>query len=82
MKKGLTQHHLSYSPSVIVRLPSKGSHLVIVGIQKMKASKENIEYLDNIIKSILFEKWRMESQLKNFEYEKRKKRKLGEISSR
>jgi len=62
--KGRSNHHISYNPELVVKLPSKGVHLVITGIQRMKASKENIEYLDTIIKSILFEKWRMESQLK------------------
>ena len=65
MKKGSSNHHISYNPELVVKLPSKGIHLVIMGIQKMKTSKENIEYLDNIIKSIIFEKWRMESQLKS-----------------
>jgi len=64
-KKGETQHHISYQPEVVVKLPSRGSHLIIAGIQKMKASKENIEYLRSLIKSIIFEKWRMESELKN-----------------
>ena len=63
MKKGSSNHHISYNPELVVKLPSKDVHLAITGIQKMKASKENIEYLDAIIKSILFEKWRMESQL-------------------
>ena len=65
MKKGSSNHHISYNPELVIKLPSKGVHLAITGIQRMKASKENIEYLDTIIKSILFEKWRMESQLKS-----------------
>jgi len=62
-KKGETKHHISYKPELVVKLPSRGSHLIISGIQQMKASEENIEYLENLIKSITFEKWRMEFEL-------------------
>jgi len=43
----------------------KWMHFVITKIQKMKASKENLEYLKNIIKIAQLEIWRMESKLKN-----------------
>jgi len=62
-KKGESAHHISHQPELVVKLPSRGAHLVIMGIQKMKASKKNIKYLKNIIKAIQFEIWRMSAEL-------------------
>ncbi len=53
-KKGETLHHLSYSPEIIVKLPSKGSHLVLTSFQSMSATKKNIKYLRDYIKAIRY----------------------------
>ena len=64
-KKGETNHHISYQPELIVKIPSRGSHLILTSFQSMGATKENIAYLDSVIKAITFIKWQKESQLNN-----------------
>ena len=51
-KKGLTKHHLSYSPEIIVEIPSKGSHLILTSFQSMKPTKENIRFLKNFKRAV------------------------------
>ena len=62
-KKGETNHHLSYEPELIVKIPSRGSHLILTSFQSMAATEKNIQYLEDYIKAIQFIKWQKESQL-------------------
>ena len=64
-KKGETRHHICYNPELVVKIPSKGSHLILTSFQAMKPTKKNIEYLDNYIKALTVIKWEKEfNQLK------------------
>ena len=51
-KKGLTRHHLSYDPEIIVEIPSRGSHLILTSFTSMKATKENIKLLKNFRRAV------------------------------
>ena len=62
-KKGETNHHISYNPELIVKIPSKGSHLILTSFQSMGATKENIKYLDDFIKAVQFIKWQKENNI-------------------
>ncbi len=52
-KKGITKHHLNYGENeVIIELPSRGSHLILTGFQKMRADKQNIKWLKNFKRAL------------------------------
>ena len=67
-KKGETRHHIKYGKDeIIVKLPSKGCHLVITSFQSMEPNKKNLEYLKNVLRAIRFIKKGMKEKIKEFE---------------
>jgi len=53
-KKGLTKHHLSYNPEIVVEIPSKGSHLILTSLQSMNPTKENIRLMKNYARAVRY----------------------------
>lgn len=52
-KKGLTRHHLCYGEKeIIVEIPSKLSHLVLTGFQRMNPTRENLRLLRNFRRAV------------------------------
>lgn len=53
-KRGITRHHLSYDPEIIVEIPSRGSHLILTSFQSMNPTKENIRLLRNFRRAVSY----------------------------
>ena len=51
-KKGVTRHHISYNPEIVVELPSKGWHLMMTSAQSMNANEQNIKWLKNVRRAL------------------------------